>query len=235
MATGAFHVGLIPDGNRRWAQQAGLTLREGHEHGAETVEMALDWAYEHPDIAEFTVYGLSEENFKRSAEELGWLFEIYERKLSELLEDPTLGQRDVRVRIVYTCPRRWPSGIRRLVGQLHRQTADHRGKRLNVLLGYTGQSELHQAVARPRNRLKNLMGRLTDRDIERGLLVRRPCDLVIRTGYEEAPREAKSGFLLWQSAYAEFQHAPKHFPDLTRADLDELWARFQQLRRRLGT
>ncbi len=235
MADGAFHVGLIPDGNRRWAQEAGLTLREGHEHGAQTVEMALDWAYEHPEVAEFTVYGLSEENFKRSAEELDWLFEIYERKLIQLLEDPTLAEREVRVRIVSTCRHRWPRAIGKLVRRIHATTALRQGKRLNVLLGYTGQSELRQAVARPRNRLKNVLGRLTDQDIERGLLVRRPCDLVIRTGYEEAPREAKSGFLLWQSAYAEFQHVPKHFPDLTRADLDELWARFRQQRRRLGT
>ncbi len=234
MVDGRFHVGLIPDGNRRWAQQGGLTLRDGHEHGAQTVEMALDWAYEHPEVAEFTVYGLSEENFKRSADELDWLFEIYERKLVELLADSTLEERNVQVRIVSTCPHRWPSEIRQLVRRIHETTAHRQGKRLNVLLGYTGQSELRQAVARPRNRVKNLLGRLTERDIERGLLVRRPCDLVVRTGYEESPREAKSGFLLWQSAYAEFQQVPKHFPDLMRADLDACWERFRQQRRRLG-
>ncbi|MFB6287117.1 MAG: polyprenyl diphosphate synthase [Candidatus Bipolaricaulia bacterium] len=235
MDDGAFHVGLIPDGNRRWAAQAGMSRREGHEHGAETVEAVLEWAYDQPEIDEFSVYGLSEENFKRSGEELDWLFQIYQRKLADLLANPKVAERDVRIRIVSTCPDRWPREIRRLVAQVHEQSARRRGKRLNVLLGYTGQSELRQAVAKPRNRLKNLTGRLTDRDIERELLVPRACDLVIRTGYEEAPREAKSGFLLWQSAYAEFQHVPKHFPDLTRDDLDACWERFRQQQRRLGT
>ena len=94
MLDSRFHVGMIPDGNRRWAKERGLNPWEGHRIGGEKGELFIEWCIDHKDICEITVYGLSEENFKRPPKELNKLYENelisrqeYKSKKSEILSD----------------------------------------------------------------------------------------------------------------------------------------------------
>ena len=65
-----YHIGIIPDGNRRWAKNNGLNTKTGHQNGSEKMELFVNWAVKNPDIDEITIYGLSEENFNRNQSEL---------------------------------------------------------------------------------------------------------------------------------------------------------------------
>ena len=81
----------------------------------------------------------------------------------------------------------------------------------------------------------NLFFGLSEEDISKHLRVKHECDLVIRTGEEEAKREAKSGFLLWQSAYSEYYHIPKYWPEVEEKDFDQAWEYFMNSKRLKGT
>jgi len=230
----SYHLGVIPDGNRRWALEQGLHPSEGHRKGAEKMELLVNWGMGKDGIRELSVYALSEENFKRSNVELSWLYDIYYDKLTKLLNSKQVHKYGVKVNLVSTSPRRVPGDIMEVCRELKHETKFYGNKVLNLLIGYTGQSEILKAVNSPMNRIKNLFFGLNEEDILRNLGVKNTCDFVIRTGEEEADREAKSGFLLWQSAYSEYYHLKKYWPDLTSGDLDQAWNYFMHSRRMKG-
>jgi undecaprenyl diphosphate synthase len=234
MYNGLYHVGIIPDGNRRWALEHGLDPTEGHKKGAETIEKLVDWAMEKKEIGECSIYALSEENFKRSERELSNLYEIYYIKLQKLLKSKELHENKVKVNVVSTREDKIPSNIIEVCRQLKTETKYYGNKVLNILIGYTGQSEILRSVSSPMNRIKNLFFGLTEKDVIRHLGVQSSCDLIIRTGEEEAEREAKSGFLLWQSAYSEYYHIKKYWPDVVESDLEEAWNHFLKMRKMKG-
>ncbi len=229
-----FHIGMIPDGNRRWAREQGLDPWEGHRRGSEKGELFIEWCIDHDDISEITVYGLSEENFKRPVQELEKLYEIYEDELTKLINKEKLHKQRVRINIVCTNLKPVPRNLTRIFNRIRVETKDYKNKVLNMLIGYTGQSEILRAVSSPRNRVKNLLFGLTERDLKDSLKVKTPCDFIIRTGEESEEREAKSGFLLWQSAYAEYYHINKFFPAVTEEDFNKAWDYFMNTRRRKG-
>ncbi len=234
MAGNGYHIGLIPDGNRRWAIERGLDSKIGHRKGAEKIEMTIEWVVKHKEINEFSVYALSEENFKRSKEELENLFNIYYEGLDKLLHSKELHENNVKVNIISTKHDAIPKNLFELCKQIKSETKFYGNKVMNILIGYTGQSEILKSVSSPMNRLKNLVFGLNENDIKRYLGVQTNCDFVIRTSYEEKPREAKSGFLLWQSAYSEYYHINKYWPDVTTQDLDEAWHYFLHTKRKKG-
>ena len=229
-----YHIGMIPDGNRRWAKEKGLDPWEGHKRGAEKGELFIEWCIDREDISELTVYGLSEENFKRPAKELGKLYELYEEELTRLINNEKLHKERVKVNIISTDIQPISRELLPVFRRLTTETKDYDNKVLNMLIGYTGQSEILSAVSSPLNRVRNLLFGLSRKDVEKGLRVKKPCDFIIRTGEESEEREARSGFLLWQSAYAEYYHINKYFPDVTEEDFNKAWDYFVSTRRRKG-
>jgi tritrans,polycis-undecaprenyl-diphosphate synthase [geranylgeranyl-diphosphate specific] len=229
-----YHIGMIPDGNRRWARERGLDPWEGHERGAEKGELFIEWCIDHEDISEMTVYGLSEENFNRPAQELEKLYSLYDDELTKLINKEKIHNNRVRINIISTNLKPLPQNLVRLLNRIREETKDYENKVLNMLIGYTGQSEILSAVSTPLNRVKNLLFGLSETDMKKGLKVKTPCDFIIRTGSEEKEREARSGFLLWQSAYSEYYHINKFFPEVTEEDFNEAWEYFRNTRRRKG-
>ncbi len=229
-----YHIGLIPDGNRRWAKERGLEPWEGHKKGGENIELFLEWCSDNEDIGEVTIYLLSEENFKRPAHELEKLYELYENELTELINREKVHQDRVKINIISTDVKSIPKKLSRLFDRIRTVTKDYDNKVLNLLMGYTGQSEMLSAVSSPLNRVKNLFFGLSKQNLENSLKVKTPCDFVIRTGEESEEREAKSGFLLWQSAYAEYYHINKFFPEVTEEDFNKAWEHFSSTKRRKG-
>ena len=229
-----YHIGLIPDGNRRWAKKRGLASWEGHKKGAEKGELFLNWCFDHEDINEVTIYVLSEENFKRSPKELEKLYKIYEEELTRLINNKRIHENRVRVNIISTNVKPIPRKLIHLFNRIQTETKDYENKALNILIGYTGQSEIISAVSSPLNRIKNLFFGLSKQDLRNSLKVRTHCDFTIRTGEERLDRESISGFLLWQTAYSEYYHIDKSFPDVTIEDFDEAWNCFKNARRRKG-
>jgi len=229
-----YHIGLIPDGNRRWARERGLEPWEGQRKGAEKEELFIEWCLDHGDISEITTYGLSEENFKRPAKELEELYELFQDEFTKLISKEKIHTHRVKINIICTDSKPIPRNLMKLFDRLREETKSYENKVLNLLIGYTGQAELLKAISSPLNRLKNLLFGLSEKDLKSSLKVKRPCDFIIRTGEESEEREARSGFLLWQSAYAEYYHINKFFPDVTREDLNKAWRYFESTRRRKG-
>lgn len=229
-----YHIGLIPDGNRRWAEERGLKPWEGHRKGSEKSELFIEWCVDHEGISEITFYGLSEENFRRPAKELGKLYEIYEEELTKLINKEKIHKNRVKINIICTNSKPIPKNLVNLFNRIRTETKNYENKVLNLLIGYTGQSEILNAVSSPLNRIKNLFFGLSEEDLKNSLKVKTPCDFIIRTGEESEEREARSGFLLWQSAYSEYYHINKFFPDVTEEDFTKAWDYFENARRRKG-
>ena len=229
-----YHVGMIPDGNRRWAKERGLKPWEGHQEGAGKTELFIEWCIDREEISELTVYGLSEENFKRPVEELKKLYELYESEFTKLVSKEKIHKNRVRINIISTNMKPIPPNLLLLFHRIRTETRNYENKVLNMLIGYTGQSEILSAISSPPNRVKNLLFGLKDSDLRKSLKIKTPCDFIIRTGEESEEREARSGFLLWQSAYAEYYHINNLFPAVTEEDFNEAWDYFVNTKRKKG-
>lgn len=229
------HIGLILDGNRRWAREKSLPTKLGHYFGAENAKNLLEWCYK-LGIESVTVFAFSTENFNRPKEEVDELFAIIEEKLRELLQDERIHKYRVRVKGIGKTDL-LPQSIRSLLSDIERNTADYDQHFLNIALAYGGRSEIVDAVKKICEEVK--AGRLdpstiSAETIERHLytshLPHPDPDLIIRTSGEER----LSGFLLWQSAYSELVFLDIFWPEFRKIDLMRAIRIYQQRDRRFG-
>jgi len=229
------HIGLILDGNRRWAREKSLPTKLGHYFGAENAKNLLEWCYK-LGIESVTVFAFSTENFNRPKEEVDELFAIMEEKLRELLQDERIHKYRVRVKGIGKMDL-LPQSIRSLLSDIERNTADYDQHFLNIALAYGGRSEIVDAVKKICEEVK--AGRLdpstiSAETIERHLytshLPHPDPDLIIRTSGEER----LSGFLLWQSAYSELVFLDIFWPEFRKIDLMRAIRIYQQRDRRFG-
>jgi undecaprenyl diphosphate synthase len=225
------HVGVILDGNRRWAKVRGLQPWAGHREGAKTLDNFLHWCME-LGIKQVSVYSLSKENLNRPKKELEEIFEIFYEYIKkwERGESDFLTKYEVKVRFVGDLSR-LPPKLVRLMGKLMEKTAKYQKRVLNLLVSYSGHFELKEALKRVVEKvLKNGTVEITEKDIEKNLLVSDPVQLIIRTGgYNRL-----SNFLLWQSAYAEVYTTKVLWPDFTKKELIKAIRWFNSVQRNFG-
>lgn len=225
------HLGIIIDGNRRWARLRGLKPWEGHWHGAQKLEQFLKWWYE-LNIPEVSVYTLSTENLSRPKCELRELFRIFMHYLQrwENKESDFLERYRVRVKFVGDLER-LPKPLLRLMFKLMQRTAKHQRRILNVLIAYGGKFELMQAIKYLVERaLKRGWIELSERTLEQCLLITSPLDLIIRTG----GMQRLSNFMLWQAAYAEFYVTPTLWPDFSKREFLQILRWYSRVERKFG-
>jgi tritrans,polycis-undecaprenyl-diphosphate synthase [geranylgeranyl-diphosphate specific] len=227
------HLGIIIDGNRRWARARGLPPWEGHKAGAEKLNEFLNWCLE-MGIPQVSIYTLSTENLNRSKEELKHLFKILEEYVDGLLKDKKkfalLEKYEVRVRFVGEL-NRLPKKLIKLMGKLMEKTAKYQKRVLNFLVAYGGKSEIVNAVKKLAEEvIKHGKIEITEKDIEKHLYVHQPLDLVIRTGgYQRL-----SNFLLWQASYAEIYVTKTLWPDFSKKEFVKALRWFSQQKRNFG-
>ncbi|MFZ8829901.1 MAG: polyprenyl diphosphate synthase [Candidatus Aenigmatarchaeota archaeon] len=227
------HLGIIIDGNRRWARARGLPPWEGHKAGAEKLNEFLNWCLE-MGIPQVSIYTLSTENLNRSKEELKHLFKILEEYVDGLLKDKKkfalLEKYEVRVRFVGEL-NRLPKKLIKLMGKLMEKTAKYQKRVLNFLVAYGGKSEIVNAVKKLAEEvIKHGRIEITEKDIEKHLYVPQPLDLVIRTGgYQRL-----SNFLLWQASYAEIYVTKTLWPDFSKKEFMKALRWFSQQKRNFG-
>ncbi|HWP34181.1 MAG TPA: polyprenyl diphosphate synthase [Thermodesulfobacteriota bacterium] len=232
------HIGLILDGNRRYARQQGLrTIVEGHERGARKLEEVLGWL-EALDIRMVTIWILSTENLSRDPEELNGLLTLIESKMRQIARDPRVHERRMRLRAIGQIERLPPS-TREAIREAEAATRDYDAFFLNVAVGYGGRQEIVDAIkgllrerAARGESLAEITERLSPEDIERHLYTYDlpDPDLIIRTSGEVR----LSGFLLWQSAYSEYYFCDAYWPEFRRIDLLRAIRSYQQRQRRFG-
>ena len=227
------HVGVILDGNRRWAAAMGYAdAAEGHRRGAQKIDELLEWCAE-LQIPVVTLWLLSPENLERDPEELAALLEIIEEKVSALARDERW-----HVRALGTLEL-LPDRTRMILEEASEASMGREGLLLNVAVGYGGRQEIADATktllesyAEEGLDLGEAAKRVTPEEISRYLYTAGlpDPDLIIRTSGEVR----LSGFLLWQSAHSEFYFTDVFWPAFRKIDFLRAVRAFQQRRRRYG-
>jgi len=226
------HVGIIMDGNGRWAQARGLPRVAGHRKGAESVRVAITTAVD-LGIQYLTLYGFSIENWKRPSSEVSALMGLLRLYLRQEIQE--LDRQGVRMRFIGERDRLAPD-IVALIEEAEARTESNTTLNLVVALSYGARQEI-TAAARDLAR-KAVAGEIPIDAIDETMLANHLStagipdpDLVIRTSGEKRV----SNFLLWQLAYAELVFIDTLWPDFSRQDLEEAIHEFHRRERRYGT
>jgi undecaprenyl diphosphate synthase len=221
------HVGIIMDGNGRWANRRGLPRLAGHHAGTENVRR-ITIACADAGVEVLTIYAFSTENWRRPADEVFGLMRLLAQRIDQ--EAAELHRNNVRIRHVGAL-----EGIQpRLAARVRAAVALTRantGLVLNVAFNYGGRQEIVHAVQRVMASgipAEQVTEELIDRHLDTAGLP--DLDLVIRTGGEMR----LSNFLLWQAAYAEYYSTPTCWPDFGREELYQAFAEFGRRARRFG-
>lgn len=225
------HVGIIMDGNGRWALARGLPRVEGHRRGVEALRKAIRTAGDYR-IPYVTIYAFSAENWRRPAEEVGFLMGLLKRFIRRDLAE--LHSNGVRVRVIGS-RKDLPEDILSLLLEAEERTKDNRNMTLAVAFNYGGRQELTEA-ARELAR-KAVAGELDPERIDEAMISDHLTtagmpdpDLIIRTSGEQR----LSNFLLWQAAYSELVFLPIFWPDFDAAAFAQALQDYARRERRYG-
>jgi undecaprenyl diphosphate synthase len=220
------HIAIIMDGNGRWARGRLLPRIAGHRRGVEAVRAAVENCAAR-GIEYLTLFAFSSENWRRPAEEVALLMQLFQAALTSELE--RLHRNDVRLRVVGDT-RRFDPKIRHLIEQGERLTAGNRRLTLTIAANYGGRWDILQALTRLA--ASGLPAEISEEKLAAHLAMSYAPepDLFIRTGGEQRI----SNFLLWQLAYAELYFTETLWPDFDAAALDQAIASYGTRERRFG-
>jgi undecaprenyl diphosphate synthase len=221
------HVGIIMDGNGRWANRRGLPRLAGHHAGTENVRR-ITIACADAGVEVLTIYAFSTENWRRPPDEVFGLMRLLAQRIDQ--EAAELHRNNVRIRHVGELEGIQPRLAERVQAAVA-LTRDNTGLVLNVAFNYGGRKEIARAVQRIMQAgvsAEEMTEELIDQHLDTAGLP--DLDLVIRTGGEMR----LSNFLLWQAAYAEYYSTPICWPDFGREELYQAFAEFGRRVRRFG-
>ncbi len=229
--TGPNHVAIIMDGNGRWAQQRGRPRLFGHHAGARRVREIVA-ACPDQGVKYLTIFAFSTENWKRTQSEVSGLMTLFRKYIEN--EAKALLKNGVRVRFIGDRIR-LDDKLVSLMDELELLTADSDLVHLTVAINYGGRDEVTRAAQRLAHEVEQ--GRLSYKDVDAETLsgfldthVLPDPDLVIRTSGEARI----SNFLLWQSAYAEYEFIDTLWPDFTAKEFANVLANYGNRERRFG-
>ncbi len=225
------HVAIILDGNGRWAKKRGLPRNMGHVEGCKVVERTVEDAAR-LGIKYLTVYGFSTENWKRSAEEVGALMQLFRYYMKRLLK--VAKKNDVRV-IMIGERSRFDEDIIEGLNRLESETKDNTRMTFTIAVNYGSRDEITRAVRRMMEDCA--AGKLLPKDVSEEMIgsyldtkeLPDP-DLLIRTSGEER----LSNYLLWQLAYTEFYFTDVLWPDFNKEELVKAIEKYNGRERRFG-
>ncbi|HLC73491.1 MAG TPA: polyprenyl diphosphate synthase [Candidatus Nanoarchaeia archaeon] len=225
------HIGIILDGNRRFARKLMLKPWKGHEWGAKKVEKLVTWC-EELGIKELTLYAFSLENFNRPKEEFNYLMNLFKDSFSKFEEDPRIKKNKIKITFI---GRIWmfPKGIQELMQRLMEKTKNYNKYKINIAMAYSGRAEIIDAVKKLSKDIKSgklSIDELNEQVFKKNLYLESEPDLIIRTGGEKRI----SGFLLWQGSYAEFVFTDKMWPEFEKNDLVLAIKEYGRRERRFG-
>jgi len=222
------HIAIIMDGNGRWAKRQHLPRIAGHRRGVEAVRASVE-ACATRGVEFLTLFAFSSENWRRPAEEVALLMQLFTMALSNEVEK--LHRNGIRLKVVGDITRFDPN-IRRLVDQGERLTADNKRLTLTIATNYGGRWDILQALNKAAAERNGRVDSIDESAIAPHLAMSYAPepDLFIRTGGEQRI----SNFLLWQLAYSELYFTERLWPDFDAAALDEAIASYRTRERRFG-
>lgn len=225
------HIGIIMDGNGRWAQKRFLPRSAGHRAGAQNFRTITRYCSK-IGIRYLTVYAFSTENWNRPSDEVGALLRLFKEYLEEALRD--FMDENIRVRFIGDVSA-FPAELRGLIQEVEEASACKTGMVLNLAMNYGGRAEITRAAKKVAQEAVSGSLRpeeLTEERFAQYLYTgsQPDPDLIIRPSGEER----LSNFLLWQSAYAEFVYFDILWPDFKTSDLDRAIEIYSSRQRRFG-
>lgn len=226
------HLGLIMDGNRRFAKRLMLEPWKGHEYGAQKLEEIFRWCQEN-NISELTLYAFSMQNFNRPKHELDYLMNLFRKEFKKFEEkENEINKFGLQIKFFGRIDL-FPQDIQKVAKRIEDDTKNNKGYNLNFCLGYGGREEITDAIYNLAKDIKK--GKITPEQIDEELIgtylyTTSEPDLIIRTGGDHRT----SNFLIWQSTYSEWFFIDEYWPELTTEKLSSLLEEFHKRDRRFG-
>lgn len=217
-------IGIILDGNRRWAKEKGLPTLEGHRRGFELLKDAARWVRDR-GIPHLAVFAFSTENWNRTKEEVSYLMDIFRDAIRDSAEE--LGKEGIRVRFIGE-RERFPDDIKKGIAQAEEETKGNTKMTLWICLSYGARAEI-VAAAQAASAHDGLLTEELLRQHFWSADMPDP-DIIIRTG----GARRLSNFLLWQAAYSELFFVDPYWPDFSQKILDEVLDEYTERERRMG-
>ena len=217
------HIGIIMDGNRRWAKEKNKKTIEGHLAGANRIISLAKYIFD-KGVKYLSIYAFSTENFNRSAEEVSYLMGLIIKFFNERVNE----LHDYNIKIVVSGLRdNLSKDVLKCIDNVVELTKNNTDGVLNVCLNYGGRREIVDAV----NKIKEANITVTEDNFGKYLYNDLPdLDFVIRTSGEERI----SNFMLWQISYAEFYFPKVYFPDFDEKEFDKALEIYNNSNRRFG-
>ncbi|MCH2176780.1 MAG: polyprenyl diphosphate synthase [Lentisphaeria bacterium] len=232
------HIGIILDGNRRWARSKGSNnVVLGHEKGADKLDEVLNWCYD-SGIKIVTIWIFSTDNFKRGEEEVNGLFSLIEHRTKQLKEDPKIHNRGVKVNYIGRIDS-LPKSLQESIHETELSTAEYENCVLNVAIAYGGREEIMDAFktyakihSQDETDLASIIGSMKADDLTPYMYTAelKEPDLIIRTSGEIR----MSGFMLWQAAYSEYYFCDTFWPAFRKIDFFRALRSYHGRKRRYG-
>ena len=222
------HIGIIMDGNRRWAEKRGLTAVEGHRAGAENLEKIANHCLD-LGIKILTVYALSTENWrKRTEKEVKGIFDLILQAAKEKKKE--YRAKGVKMAVLGEF-QAFPRKVTRAIGEILNIVKTHERLKVNLALNYGSRDEILRAVKKIVQE-KIPLRKINEKTFSRFLYTsgERDPDLIIRTAGEVRI----SNFLLWQMSYSELYFTNTLWPDFDEKELDKAITEYQRRRRNFG-
>ncbi len=218
------HLGIIADGNRRWAKENNLPKIEGHKKGLQTIEELVTAAAK-AKIPYITFYVFSTENWGREEAEVSYIMKLAETRILAMAKK--MAKNNIRLLILGTRGKVNPT-LTSLGEKAEKITADCTGTTVCFCFNYGGEQEIADAA----NIAMEADGEITPATIRKHLYHPEvpDLDMVVRSSGEERI----SGFMLWRAAYAEFLFIKKYFPDMTGDDIEMILKEYDKRNRRFG-
>lgn len=225
------HIGIIVDGNGRWAKEKGKSRSEGHKAGAETLEKIILYISKENIANYLSLYVFSTENFNRSPEEVNYLMELFMKWFKKCKEK----YKDANIKVLFSSQKEFlKPEIVKAIDELEEATKDNTGLVVNFCLSYGGRQEIVDATKKIATAV--LENKLNINDINEELFKKYlyndlpDVDFLIRTSGENRV----SNFMLWQISYAEMYFPKVYFPDFTPKCLEEAIEEYEKRDRRFG-
>lgn len=224
------HIGIIMDGNGRWASERGLSRSEGHKAGMERIKGLSEYIFDR-GISILSIFAFSTENFKRSKSEVDYLMHLFIHAFKHEFEY----YKNKNIRVIFS-GRKHPLSkkVWDAMQEIVKLTENNTGGILNICLNYGGQTEIidackkiHEDALQNKIEIDNLDEKTFQHYLYHDL---EPIDFVIRTSGEERI----SNFMLWQLSYAEFYFTKTYFPDFDEAAFDASILEYTKRNRNFG-
>ena len=220
------HMGIIIDGNGRWAKSRGLPRSAGHKAGSDNLKKQIEFLFD-LGVKNLSLYCFSSENWKRPKQEVDYLMQLFDEMLDEYKKDYI--DRDVKIIISGDLSdERLPINVRTKAKELINLTSGKTSNILNLYINYGGRQEILKAV----NELVKLGEEVDEKTFEKHLYTygMLPLDFIIRTSGEKR----SSNFLPWQSTYSEWEYPKKCWPSFSKRDMIKAIKSFMSRNRRFG-